>query len=183
MKRFLLAATLFLAFGMNGLAQQTGPDAPATKEDIEKYLQAIHSQDMMKQMMAAMSKPMHQMAHDQYVRDKDKLPPDFETRMNKMMDEMMQDLPMDEIMQAMVPVYQKHFTKGDISALVAFYSSPTGQKILREMPTVMAEAMESMMPLMRKHMETVQQRLRKEVDAMLKESQEKPAQKPPSTPN
>ena len=33
-------------------------------------------------------------------------------------------------MQAMVPAYQKHFTKGDIDNLVAFYSSPTGEEVI-----------------------------------------------------
>lgn len=34
--------------------------------------------------------------------------------------------------EAMVTVYQKHFTKSDVEALIGFYSSPTGQKMLRE---------------------------------------------------
>ena len=34
------------------------------------------------------------------------------------------------MMQSMVPAYQKHFTKGDIDNLVAFYSSPTGEKVI-----------------------------------------------------
>ena len=108
----------------------------------------MHSHDMMKQMMAAMSKPMHQMVHEQYLKDKDKLPADFEVQMNKMMDDMMAGMPMDEMMQAMVPVYQKHFTKRDVDDLIAFYSSPVGQKMLKEMPGIMAEAMQSMMPIM-----------------------------------
>src|SRR5205807_10082035 len=129
---------------------QTGADTPASKEDVERYLQAIHSHEMMEQMVAAMSKPMHQMVHDQFVKDKDKLPADFEPRMNAMMDDMMKEMPLDEMMDTTVPTYQKHFTKGDIEALVAFYSTPTGQKVLRELPSIMAEAMESMTPIIRK---------------------------------
>jgi hypothetical protein len=183
MKRFLLAATLCLALSCNGLAQQAAADPPATKEDVERYLQATHSHDMMKKMIEAMSKPMHQMVHDQFIKDKDKLPADFEARMNKRMDDMMKDMPFDEIMQAMVPVYQKHFTKGDIDALVAFYSSPTGQKMLREMPAIAAEAMQTAMPMMNKYMQSVQQRIQQEVAELRKESPKKPDQKPPATPN
>jgi hypothetical protein len=132
-------------------------------------------------MMEAMSKPMHKMIHEQFLKDKDKLPADFESRMIKMMDDMLRDFPIEEIMQAAVPTYQKHFTKGDIDGLVAFYSSPTGQKVLREMPAITAEAMESKMPIMRKHFDVVMQRVQQEVAEMLKESQKKPGQKPPAT--
>jgi len=175
MKRFLIVATLCLIFAGNGLAQGTAADAPATKEDVERYLQAIHSHDMMLNMVDAMSKPMHQMVHDQFMKDKDSLPPDFESRMSKMIDEMMKGMPFDEMIQAMVPAYQKHFTKGDIDSLVAFYSSPTGQKILREMPAITGEAMQSMMPIMRQHMDAMNQRIQQEVADMVKKSQKKPA--------
>ncbi len=100
-----------------------------------------------------------------------------------MMDDMLQNMPFDEIMQSMAPIYQKHFTKGDIDNLVAFYSTPTGDKVLREMPAIMAEAMQNMMPVMSKYMETVQARVKKETDLMIAESQKKPNAKAPATHN
>jgi hypothetical protein len=129
-KRFLVAAILCAGFSWTGLAQ-TPADAPATKEDVERYFQAVHSHDMMLKMMEAMSQPMHQSAHDQCEKDKDRLPADCEERINKMLDAMTKELPFDEMMQSMVPAYQKHFTKGDMDALIAFYSTPTGQKYCR----------------------------------------------------
>ncbi len=66
------------------------------------------------------------------MKNKDKLPLDFEARMNKQMDDRMKNMPFDEMLDAMVPSYQKHFTKGDMEALVTFYSSATGQKVLRK---------------------------------------------------
>src|SRR5580698_1514637 len=140
MRRFLFAAILSATFCWTGWAQ-TAADAPATKADIERYLDAVHSHDMMLKMVDAMSKPMHQMAHEQCIKFKDKLPADCEARMTRTMDDMMKQMPFDEMMQAMVPAYQKHFTKGDMDALIAFYSAPTGQKILQEMPAIVGEAM------------------------------------------
>ena len=168
MKHFLIAAILCLSFACRGLAQDPTADAPASKEDVERYLQAAHSHDMMQKVMDAMVKSMQQMAHDRYLKDKDKLPADFEARTNKMMDDMMKDMPFDEMMQAMVPTYQKHFTKGDMAALVAFYTSPTGQKFLREMPAITAESMTAIMPIMRQHMDAMSRRLQQETDEMLK---------------
>lgn len=178
MKRFLVLIALCFAFSSNVLAQSAA-DAPASKEDVERYLQAMHSHEMMKQMVAAMAQPMHQMVHDQFIKDKDRLPPDFEDRMNKMMDEMMRDMPLDEMLDAMVPTYQKHFTKGDIDALIAFYSSPTGQKVLRELPAVTAEALQTMTPLIRKSVDHITERMQQEVAQMLKDSPKKPGDNAP----
>jgi hypothetical protein len=69
-------------------------------------------------------------------------------------------------MDAMIPTYEKHFTKGDMDALTAFYSAPTGQKILREMPAIMSEAMEAMMPIMRKNIDSMTAGLQDQVAQM-----------------
>lgn len=170
MKRIFVLIALMLALAGYAGAQQNAADTPATKEDIEKYLQVMHSREMMTKMVDAMSKPMHQMVHEQYLKDKDKLPADFEARMNKMMDDMYKTFPWDEMVQATVPVYQKHFTKGDVNTLVAFYSTPTGQKLIQDTPAIMAEVMQSVMPMLRKQMDTMNERLQQETTAMLKES-------------
>jgi|SRR5580658_1134982 hypothetical protein len=167
--RFLVAIILCVAFSWTGLAQ-TAADAPASKEDVERYLQAVHSHDMMLKIVGAMSKSSHEMAHDVCAKDKDDLPADCEARINKMHDEIMKQMPFDEMVQAMVPAYQKHFTKGDMDALTAFYSGPTGQKVLQEMPSIMSEAMDSMMPIMRKNIDKMQQRIEQQVAQMRKDS-------------
>jgi hypothetical protein len=177
MKRvcFILAVCLIISFP--GLAQQAPADAPATQADVEKYLEVTHTREMVSQMMDAMAKPLDKMVHDEYLQHKDVLPPDYENHMSKMLHDMLGDMPWEQIIQAMMPAYQKHFTKGDMDALTAFYSTPTGQKILREMPGLMADSMETMMPLIQQHIEKVTARMQDEVTAMLKE-----AEKPSSTP-
>src|SRR5215467_4479637 len=111
MKRILISSVLCLTLCTIGLAQQNPTDPPASKEDVQKYLDAIHVHDMMNQMLQAMSGPMHKMIHEEFVKDQDKLRPDFEARMNKMLDDMWANLPWDEMIQAQIPAYQKHFTK------------------------------------------------------------------------
>ena len=182
MKRLLLVV-MVLVFSWACLAQTGVDDSPATKEDDEQYLQVVHSRDLAKKMVAAMAQGTHQMLHEQYLKHKDELPSDYESTMTARMDDMFESMPWDEMMQAMAPVYQKHFTKGDINALVAFYSSPTGEKLLREMPSIMAEAMQNMMPVMTKYMETVQQRLQKETDAMIAQSKKPSNGNAPATHN
>jgi len=173
MKRILMVAVVLLWTCGNVAAQQNPADSPATKEDVQRYLQTVSSKESLEKMMEAMSKPLHQMVHEQYLKDKDKLPADFEARMNKRLDEYLKDLPWDDILNSMVPVYQKHLTKGDVDALTAFYATSTGQKLLKEMPQIVAESMQNLMPLMRKHIDTLNQRMQEEIQAMLKESDSK----------
>jgi uncharacterized protein len=175
----LCAVSVSLCFmlGLSAFAQ-TGDDTPASKEDVENYLQVMHSHEMMANMVNAMTKPMHQMAHEQCLKDKDQLPSDCEARMNQYMDSMMKEMPWDEIMDSMVPVYQKHFTKGDLEALTAFYSSPTGQKVLKEMPGIMADAMQSMMPVMQKSIDRMTGRMQDQIAQMKKQSANGPNAQP-----
>ena len=170
----LSTLTLILCFALStAFAQSADPNAPATKEDIENYLNVMHAHEMMAQMTESMSKPMHEMVHQQYTKDKDKLPADFEDRMNKMMDAMFRDMPWDQMLEAEVPVYERHFTKGDVNALVAFYSSPTGQKMMRELPAIMSETMESIMPLIQKQVETIRERVEQDFAQALNDSGKK----------
>jgi len=181
MKKLLIAVVICFALSLTGLSQQNPADQPASRADVERYLDAIHSHDMMNQMIEAMAKPMHTMVHEQYLKDKDKLPADFEERMNSMMDDMLKNIPWDDMMKATVPVYQKHLTKGDIDALVAFYASPTGQKMLHEMPALMAESMEAMMPVIQGHIDKVSTRVQTEMADMIKNPATPPKKAPAGT--
>src|SRR6266404_1625712 len=180
MKRFIVLAALFLGFCLvfHGAGwAQSADDAPASKADVQKYLDAVHSHEMMKQMLDAMAKPMHQMTHEQCAKYKDTAPADCEAQMNKNMDEMMKEMPFDEMMDAMVPAYEKHFTKGEMDALTAFYSAPTGQKILREMPAIMSEAMETMIPLMKRTIDHMTERAQEQIAQMVKGPKNGPSPK------
>jgi len=160
-----------LAWSLPTFAQTA--DEPATKDDVILLLRTMRSHDMMERTIQAVIKPMQQIMHEQSAKDKDKLPPDYESRMNKMMADMLKSMPFDEMMQAMIPAYQKHFTHGDIEALNAFYSSPIGQKFLQESPEVSAEAMQEMVPIITKWSQQWQERMQKE----MKEMEEGPPKK------
>lgn len=169
MQRILMVLFCLLSCSF-GFAQQNPADQPATQEDVEQYLQAVHSHEVMQKMVKAMMGPMHQMTHEQYLKNQDKLPADFEARMSAYMDDMMTQMPWDEMMDTMASTYEKHFNRGEIQALTAFYSSPTGQRILDKLPEVTAEAMQSMMPIMQKHLEAMGKRLEQQIATLTQES-------------
>jgi hypothetical protein len=158
----LVIATVCLVVCRPCLGQTANTD-PATKDDIILYLQTMHSHDMILRMMEVQSKAVQQMMHDQFAKQK-QLPANFESQMKKSMDDLYKNMPIDEMTQAMIPAYQKHFTHSDIEAMNAFYSSPVGQKVLQELPEVSQEGMQEMMPILNKYIRDWRERMLQELN-------------------
>ena len=107
--------------------------------------------------------------------------------LNEMLDGVMQDvvdtMHIDEIIEAMVPMYQRHFTNADIDVVLAFYSSPTGQKFLNELPSIMQESMVAVGPIQQKMMQEMMQKVGQRTEKLIEEekaSQKNGNSKPPS---
>lgn len=172
-RRILVLLALCLIPTSVCLAQRSDADQPATVADINRYYEATHVRELMKTSMEAVATQMRQMMHAQ-IEKAPNLPPDAEARMDKTYDEALQNMPFDDLLKAMEPVYAKHFTKGDIDAIVAFYSSPTGQKMVTEMPAVTREAMQAAYPVMQKYMNETTQRVQTQIEEMQKDDQAAP---------
>jgi hypothetical protein len=93
--------------------------------------------------------------------------------LNKMMEDMFGDMPLDEIVDAIVPVYQSHLTKSDIEEIIRFYSSPVGQKLLREQPQMMQEGMKAAAEVQQKRMQIISQKMDQRMQELVDASQEK----------
>ena len=182
MKRPALVLLACLLFASISFAQQNDANAPASKADVERFLDAMHTRDMTKSMMNAMTVRMHKMVHEQVLKQPN-LPADSEERLNKLTDSVYKEMPVDELIDVMIPVYQKHFTKGDMDALVAFYSSPTGEKMVKEMPAIMSESMQAASGILQEMMAKMTQRVNDEIAQMQKADDGKSSKPSPSTPN
>jgi hypothetical protein len=183
MKRFLsVLATCLVLAGIGG-AQQAASNIPAAKEDVERVFEVMHLRDTMKLMMDGIAKQQRQLMHEQLRKNAANLPPDFETRMDKMLEDTLKDFPMEEMFQVMIPVYQKHLNKGDLDAMVAFYSTPTGQKLMKELPAITQEAMQAAYPLMQKQTTLMMERVQREMAQATKEPKPKSGQNSQTTPN
>jgi uncharacterized protein len=150
MKTLLIAAAaLILCAPVFG---QTADTDPATTDDVILYLRTTHSHDLMQKTLEVQVQSILQLMREQILKEKGQLPAGYDTRVKKAMDDLTRGLPMDEIIQAMIPGYQKHFTREDMAAMTAFYASPLGQKVLQELPAVMQEGMQAAMPIMSKYL-------------------------------
>jgi len=175
MRRIFVLVLLSVSMWGYAAAQTNPTDTPATKEDVENYFKLVHTKESASKVAEAMLKPLRQMIHERYLRDKAKYPADCEERTNKHLDEMMASMPWDEMIAATVPVYQKHLTKGDVDTMVAFYETPTGQKLLKELPEILSESMQAMMPLLRKQIDSMNHKVEEQMEAMKRETEGKNA--------
>ncbi len=126
------------AFAQAGSAPKSAPShkVPATKPvgteankeaDIRRLLALTGTRDMVNQMKSSMMV--------QFRRNGPVMP-------QEMLDEIMNELKAEDLEESMIPVYSKHFSSEDIKHLIAFYQSPFGKKLLREMPQIMSESNE-----------------------------------------
>ena len=182
MKRSVRFFAVCLLFASPSFAQQSAADAPASKEDIEKYLDMVHMRDRMNDMRESTTKSTHQMVHQMVEKIQD-MPPDFESRMQQMVDDMLEGISVDKLMQTMEPVYERHLTKGEMDALFAFYSTPMGQKILKELPGITSDASKAASGLIQTMTTRMVQRLQDEIARIQKEQGGSYTKPNPSTQN
>jgi uncharacterized protein len=120
-------------------------EAEPTREDILRLFDLLQ---ITKTMGAAMNATKQQSVEitEQIIRDK--MPyatPEQKKEFREMVEDVMRqalgDEAVKEMLDATIPVYQRHLTKSDVEAMVAFYSSPVGQKILQVQPAMVQESM------------------------------------------
>jgi hypothetical protein len=58
----------------------------------------------------------------------------------KFWDEMLGRFTKDDFYGMLVPIYRKHLQAGDIKALLTFYKTPSGQRVLKSLPLITQES-------------------------------------------
>jgi hypothetical protein len=151
------------------------PDQQATTEQIEKLFEVMRLRKQMESMMNMMPRVVEQSYRTEMKNINAQLPPGkrimpqdqvaAEKVMNKYMQQALSIYPVDEMIADAIPVYQRHISGFDIDTVTAFYSSPTGQRLLDEQPAIISEYMAIVMS----HMQDRSKRL---TDAMEAEIQQ-----------
>jgi len=161
MKRLLIALAC-VVLSASAFAQNA--EEPASRDDVILYLRTMRSHDMLQRTMEVQANSMQQLFRSMLTSENGQVPPDFDVTFKASMDDLIQRMPTDQIVEAMIPAYQKHFTKGDIEAINAFYSSPVGQKVLQQLPSVLQEGNQAAMPIMTKYLSEWKERMVKEFE-------------------
>jgi hypothetical protein len=166
MKRITLLLLLLVVALTAAWARQATEGAAATKEDVEKLFSTLHIRQQMQNVMELSAKQSARMAHDALKKKMPEVTQKDLDRVNAIVDRTLKRFDINGMIDDMVPVYQQHLTKADVSAMIAFYETPTGQKVLREQPAMMAEAMKAVQPRMEKMMNEIMD----DADKMAKEA-------------
>lgn len=139
-------------------AAKPKPQAQSEKPSaaqVMKLLDMLQIRDSLQITLDAMKAQMKN-GSAEMVREKIPSPtPDQMKAINNIVDEAFAEISMDDMIRDIVPIYQKHLTRSDVSALIAFYSSPVGQKLRREQGAMMRESMEATSAGQRQKMEAL----------------------------
>jgi len=46
----------------------------------------------------------------------------------------------NELINLVIPIYQKYLTEDDVKGIIAFYASPVGKKLIRVQPAIMRDS-------------------------------------------
>lgn len=124
MKKKILAGCLLLLVSLMAVTAQ---DAKSAKQkDIKKLMDLTGSGDLgvqvVKQMVASFKVEMPNVPQ-------------------KFWDDFMKEVKGEDLVNLVIPIYDKHFSHEDIKGLIAFYESPVGKKFVSKLPAITQESM------------------------------------------
>lgn len=172
-KRFYLVA-LFLTLSLPSLLAQSPGDVPATREDVMKLFNTMNIHEQMRLVMESVLKQQRAMIHDTLRKRTPQITDEELAHLDQLTTDVTKDMPTDTLLDDMIPVYQKHLTKSDVDAMNTFYASPTGQKLMREMPAMTSESMQAAAP----HMQAMMDKIMDRAEQMAREERHKKAPTP-----
>lgn len=167
MKRILLLAVLVL-FCASAFAQKAAVDQP-TRDELVKMFDVLRVRQQTETMMQSVVLQMKQQLEGEIQKRYPNLPPEAVQKLEKSINDAVNLYPVGEMLDDLIPVYQKYLTKADVEAIVGFYSSPAGQHFLDQMPSVTQEAMKTMMTKLQVRSAEYAEKVQKEADELEKQ--------------
>jgi hypothetical protein len=174
MKKILVAIVLLFSFA--ALAQEVPESERASRDEIVKFFDTMKIREQMNAVYDSIGQQMDGFISQKSQASGHNLTPQEQAKMKELMRWTVQRTreiyPMGEMLDDMIPVYQKYLSKTDLDAVVAFYSTPGGQRMLQRMPMITGEAMRTVMPKMQERMGKIET----EMQAKMKELFPPPAE-------
>jgi uncharacterized protein len=160
MRRFVVSVICVCTISMIGMAQTKDAAGSApSKEEILKFMDVLHIKPQLVQYFGGVAKQAKLGAQEGFKQKVPNATPAQLAEVDKFAEGLFKDMPIDEMIDAMVPIYQKHLTKEDLDAILSFYSSPVGQKLQREQPAMMQETMQVGGEIGRRRLGTMMQQM------------------------
>jgi hypothetical protein len=140
MRAILMAVVMVLGTVAAAIAQEK-PNAaqPPSREDVLKLMNVLHAREQFEQIIADMTKQMKSSARESYRKQHPQVTQARLNKLDQVFDGMPPAMTIDQLLDDIVPVYQKYLTKQDVAAVIAFYSSDAGQKFFVALPKIQEE--------------------------------------------
>ena len=154
-------------------AEEVFPEDAPSHAQILTLLELLQVRKNMTVMMEGMKQAMKQGAEQSFrERVPDPSPKQLEA-LHNMIDDAIGNAPMDELLEAIVPIYRRHLTKSDVEEMIRFFSGPVGQKLLREQPQMIQEGMQAGVAIQQKRMDQIMVKIRERSQQMMEADEEK----------
>ena len=150
---------------------QTRPaeDTTPSKEQVLKFLDILRVKSQLTLYFDGVAKEAKLGAEDGFKRKVPDATPAQLAEVDDFAERLFQGMPIDEMVDAMVPIYQRHLTREDIDSIMGFYSSPVGQKLQREQPAMMQEGMKAGGEIGRRRLQAMMQQMDDFITKMARE--------------
>ncbi|HVN17973.1 MAG TPA: DUF2059 domain-containing protein [Dongiaceae bacterium] len=178
MRARIIVLSVLVCMGSLQLLGQAGAgsETPASAADIRKLFEVMQIRAQMKLVMQQVYQQMRSVEREQIKKQQPNVTEEDMAKIDAIAQDVLKGLSTESLLDDMVPVYQKHLTKADVDAMIGFYSTATGQKILKEMPAMTTEGMQAMQPHLRQMMDEASSQMEKRVREQMQEKN------PPSKP-
>lgn len=175
-KAFLLVCMLLVP-SMPGHGQQLPADAPS-RQQVLSLFEAIQLRKTMESaqevaMQSAVNTVQQMMRQSGVIPDA-AMQREMDALMKGVMEDVRAVLPIEEMLEAVIPIYQRHFTSEEVNAIIAFQTSPVGKKVVSLQPAMMQESLQALTPLQQRAMPDLMKRLNQRMQKVL------PAAPPPA---
>ncbi len=147
------------------------PEAP-TRDQVMTLLDQLQVRRNMAVALDSMKQLMRQSTEEAFRRKHPNPTAKELQQLHGLIDDAMGDIRLDDLIGAIIPIYQRHLTKTDLAELVRFYGSPVGQKLIHEQPAIMQESMQAGADIQRKRMDEIMAKIEQRVQDMQTEQTE-----------
>jgi hypothetical protein len=124
-------------------------DQQPTKEQLTRLFETMRVRQQVEVVLKAMPAMIQQQLQEQAKEMAAKYPASFQSTpeqqaafeqvMNKYMEKALNIVDINDMLDDMARVYQRHVSRSDVDAFIAFYSSPAGQHLLAAQPIIVQE--------------------------------------------
>ncbi len=117
---------------------ESRPPAPAVKADT-KPIDSGKRTDIIRLLQVTQATSMGEQAVQQILSTFRQMMPQVK---EDVWQEVKKEVSADELIQRLIPIYDKHFSAGELRDLLRFYESPIGKKTTQVMPAINQEALQ-----------------------------------------